>query len=48
VNTRHKEGTGGCGVVTFSCDKPHRLRTVDEKTLAEKMFDEWWEKDREG
>jgi hypothetical protein len=35
-------------MITSSCDKPHRLRTVDEKTLAEKTFDEWWEKDREG
>jgi hypothetical protein len=41
------------GRFTFSCDKPHKLRIVGEKTLVEKkkktkMCDEWWKKDKEG
>jgi hypothetical protein len=38
MNTRHKKW--GTGLITFSCDKPHMLRTVGEKTLAVKMYDE--------
>jgi hypothetical protein len=31
----------------FACDKHHMLRTVGEKTLAEKMYDEQQKKDKE-